>query len=250
MQKHLDKRGPDGKGHKDWIHAVSKTRMYKAQHPGWEFWQLGPHGQQNVSCADCHMPYESRGGMKYSSHHVTSPLEYIDKTCQVCHRQPAEELERAVKDRQHAIVKLRTKAENVLVKAHFETKAAMEEGATDTELENIRTLIREAQWRWDFAVASHGASFHAPLQVSNILGDSIDKAAQARLELSKVLAKHGFIGDVTLPDISTKAKAQKVIGLNMDKLNKEKADFLKNMVPKWDEEAEKRHKSWDEKKGI
>jgi nitrite reductase (cytochrome c-552) len=68
--------------------------------------------------------------------------------------------------------------------------------------------------------------------------------------LSKVLAKHGFIGDVTLPDISTKAKAQKVIGLNMDKLNKEKADFLKNMVPKWDEEAEKRHKSWDEKKGI
>ncbi len=31
----------------------------------------------------------------------------------------------------------------------------------------------------------------------------------------------------------------------MDKLNQEKADFLKNMAPKWDEEAKKRHESWD-----
>ena len=250
QEKHLNERGADGTGHNDWIHAVSKTRMYKAQHPGWELWQLGPHGKQNVSCADCHMPYESRGGMKYSSHHVTSPLDYIDKTCQVCHRQPEEELKKAVKDRQKSIKKLTAKAEELLVKAHFETKAAMEKGATDAELKNIRTLIRESQWRWDFSVASHGASFHAPLQVSNLLADSIDKAGKARLELSKVLAKHGFFGDVKLPDLSTKAKVQKEIGLNAAKMKEGKENFLKNMVPGWDEEAAKRHKSWDEKKGI
>ncbi len=245
LEKHLNKRGPDGTGHKDWIHAVSKTRMYKAQHPGWELWQLGPHGMQGVSCADCHMPYESRGGMKYSSHHVTSPLDYIDKTCQVCHRQPEEELRKAVKDRQASIKKLTVKAEELLVRAHFETKAATEEGATDAELENIRILIRESQWRWDFSVASHGASFHAPLQVSNLLADCIDKAGKARLELSKVLAKHGFLGDVKLPDLSTKAKVQKVIGLNAEKMKQGKESFLKTMVPKWDEEAKKRHESWD-----
>ena len=248
MQKHLDERGPDGNGHNDWIHAISKTRMYKAQHPGWEFWQQGPHGMRGVSCADCHMPYESRGGMKYSSHHVTSPLDYIDKTCQVCHRQSVEELKKAVQDRQASIIKLRTMAEELLVKAHFETKAAMDEGATDKELEHVRELIREAQWKWDVSVASHGASFHAPLQVSNLLGDCIESAGNARLELSKILAKHGFTGEVILPDISTKAKVQKLIGFNMDKLNKEKEEFLKNMVPKWDEEAAKRHESWDEKK--
>jgi len=249
MEQHLDERGPEGKGHNDWIHAVSKTRMYKAQHPGWELWQQGPHGMRGVSCADCHMPYESRGGMKYSSHHVTSPLDYIDKTCQVCHRQPVEELRKAVKDRQNSIIVLRTKAEELLVKAHFETKAAIEIGATDTELESARELIREAQWKWDYSVASHGASFHAPLQVSNLLGDCIDRAGKARLEVSKVLAKHGFTDEVILPDLSTKAKVQEIIGLNMDKLNSEKDDFLKNMAPKWDEEAAKRHKSWDEEKG-
>ncbi len=249
QEQHLNERGVDGKGHKDWIHAVSKTRMYKVQHPGWELWKLGPHGQRGVSCADCHMPYESRGGMKYSSHHVASPLEYVDKTCQVCHRQPEEELKKSVHDRQDAIAKLSRKAENLLVKAHFETKAAMEQGASDKELINARKLIRESQWRWDFAVASHGASFHAPLQVSGLLGDSIEKSAASRLELSKILAKHGFLGEVVLPDISTKAKAQKVIGLNAEKMKQGKEDFLKNMAPKWDQEAEKRHQSWDKKKG-
>jgi len=110
-----------------------------------------------------------------------------------------------------------------LVKAHLETKAAMDKGAADDELAGVRTLIRHAQWRWDFAAAGHGNAFHAPLETARILGTSIDKAQEARVRLAKILARHGMTGDVALPDTGTKAKAQKHIGLDMKKLAAEKS---------------------------
>jgi nitrite reductase (cytochrome c-552) len=60
--------------------------------------------------------------------------------------------------------------------------------------------------------------------------------------LAKVLAKHGFIGDVPMPDISTKAKVQKYIGLDMNTLNDNKKRFLQEIEPKWIEEARKKGK--------
>lgn len=30
-------------------------------------------------------PYKSEGGVKFSDHHIQSPLAMIDRTCQVCH---------------------------------------------------------------------------------------------------------------------------------------------------------------------
>ncbi|MFB3100619.1 MAG: ammonia-forming cytochrome c nitrite reductase subunit c552, partial [Gammaproteobacteria bacterium] len=42
------------------------------------------------------------------------------------------------------------------------------------------------------------------------------------------------------PDISTKEKAQKFIGLDMEFLNEDKQNFLKTTAVKWDEEAKKR----------
>ena len=67
-----------------------------------------------------------------------------------------------------------------------------------------------------FRVASHGGSFHAPQEIQRILSHGLDRAMQARLAVSKVLAKNGYTGDVPMPDISTKAKAQEYIGLDMD----------------------------------
>ena len=60
---------------------------------------------------------------------------------------------------------------------------------------------------------------------------------QARLAVSKVLAKNGYTGDVPMPDISTKAKAQEYIGLDMEKERKAKDKFLKTIVPEWLEKA-------------
>ena len=66
------------------------------------------------------------------------------------------------------------------------------------------------------AVASHGAAFHSPQEVTRILGSGLDKSTQARIQIMKVLAQLGYTQDVPMPDISTKAKAQQYIGLDME----------------------------------
>lgn len=43
-----------------------------------------------------------------------------------------------------------------------------------------------------------------------------------------------------MPDISTKEKAQKEIGLDIPKEEKAKKEFLKNIVPKWIKEAKEK----------
>ena len=65
------------------------------------------------------------------------------------------------------------------------------------------------------------------------MGDGIDYAGQARLKIAKVLAKHGFTGEVPMPDLSTKAKAQAYIGLDMDGMRQKKAKFMNDIVPQW-----------------
>ena len=85
--------------------------------------------------------------------------------------------------------------------------------------------------------ASHGGSFHAPQEIQRILSHGLDRAMQARLAVSKVLAKNGYTGDVPMPDISTKAKAQEYIGLDMDAERAAKEKFLKTTVPAWLEKA-------------
>ncbi len=82
---------------------MSKAPIIKAQHPDWELAQFGIHAQRGVSCADCHMPYKSEGGVKFTSHHVVSPLKNISGSCQVCHRESEETLRQNVYDRQDKV---------------------------------------------------------------------------------------------------------------------------------------------------
>ena len=232
----------DSIGFYDYIHPLSKTPILKAQHPGYEMSLQGIHGQRGVSCADCHMPYMSEGGVKFTDHHIMSPLAHIDRTCQVCHRQDAEVLRQNVYDRQAKCTEVRNRAEKELAAAHIEAKFAFEKGATDAEMKPVQDLLRKSQWRWDYAIASHGATFHAPQEVTRLLSHSVDYAQQARLLICKILAKHGFTGDVPMPDISTKAKAQAFIGLDMPTLKQKKQKFLDQVVPKWIDEAKKNGK--------
>lgn len=231
---------------KDWTHKISKAPMIKAQHPGYETYMHGIHAKRGVSCADCHMPYISEGGVKYTDHHVQSPLNAINRSCQVCHRQSEDELKRNVYSKQDKVFDLRMKAEKALVAAHVEAKKAWDLGAKQNEMNPILKLIRHAQWRWDYSVAAHGASFHASLEVTRILGTAIDKAGEARRLISKVLAKYGFTGEVKMPDLATKHLAQKYIGLNVAKMKSDKKVFLKTLVPEWDQKAKERHDKWDE----
>jgi nitrite reductase (cytochrome c-552) len=103
-------------------------------------------------------------------------------------------------------------------------------------MQPLLALIRQSQWRWDFCAASHGGSFHAPIEMASILSNGVMRGLEARIELAKVLAAMG-IDKVMVPDISTKAGAQKAIGLDMDALIKEKETFKKQILPIWDKSA-------------
>lgn len=232
----------DSIGFYDYIHPISKTPILKAQHPGYEISKQGIHAQRGVSCADCHMPYLQEGGVKFTDHQITSPLAKIDRTCQVCHRQSEEVLRQNVYDRQKMTRDKRTELEKQLAAAHIEAKFAWDKGATEAEMQPVLQLIRSSQWRWDYGFASHGASFHAPQEVMRIFSDGLIQAQEARRLIAKVLAKHGFTGDVPMPDISTKAKAQEYIGLEMKTLESKKQRFLNEVVPGWIDEAKKKEK--------
>jgi nitrite reductase (cytochrome c-552) len=104
----------------------------------------------------------------------------------------------------------------------------------------VLKLIRAAQWRWDYVTASHGAGFHAPVESARILGDTIQKGAEARVELIRILSRLGVSQPVSMPDISTKVKAQAYLGLDMKKLRDEKQVFLSTVVPEWDRKAKER----------
>ena len=220
----------DNANYTDWVHHLSKAPMLKAQHPDYEIFLLGPHAQRGLSCADCHMPYMSEGGIKYSNHQVMSPLKNVSSTCQTCHRDSEENLKNYVYQYQDKALEIRNRIEVELA------KAAWDNGADEAKMKESLKLIRQAQWRWDFAVASHGASFHAPVETQRILAHSLDRTLQAQLELQKVLFTLG-VADVKMPDISTKSKAQEYIGLDMKKLREDKDKWIKTTLPTWIEKA-------------
>lgn len=224
-------------GFSDYIHKLSKTPLLKAQHPDYELAQIGIHARRGVSCGECHMPYVEEEVRKYNNHHIQSPLAMIGKTCRSCHRQSEEELRQDVYTRQKKAMELRNNLEKELAKAHIEAKFAWERGATEKQMEPVLKLLRKAQWRWDFVIASHGASFHAPQEVQRILGDGLYKTMQARMAVKEVLNKYGFNNEVPMPDISTKEKAQKYIGLDIQSEIVAKNEFLKTVLPEWIEEA-------------
>jgi nitrite reductase (cytochrome c-552) len=234
----------DNIGFTDWTHALSKAPMLKAQHPDYEVYLTGVHANRGVSCADCHMPYISEGGQKFTNHHIQSPLNNISASCQVCHREETAQLIADVYTRQDKIIENRNVLEEVLVRTHVEAKKAWDLGATEDKMKEILQLIRQAQWRWDYAAASHGASVHSPVEISRIISAGIARAQESRIMLARVLAGLGYTGEVPYPDISSKDDAQEFIGLDMKTLNSEKKVFIDQIIPGWIEKGLEREKNY------
>ena len=218
--------------------------MLKAQHPGYELYMTGVHAARGVSCADCHMPFMSEGGQKYTDHHVQSPLNNVANSCQVCHREETEQLVRDVYERQDRIIVNRDKLEELLVRCHVEAKLAWELGATEEQMSPVLLDIRHAQWRWDYAAASHGGSFHSPVETSRVIASGIHIAQEGRIKLSRLLYSLGHLEEVPYPDISTKAMAQAYIGMDAATLKAEKEIFLQKVIPVWDEIAAERESAY------
>jgi len=234
----------DSIGFSDWTHSLSRAPMLKAQHSDYEVYLTGTHASRGVSCADCHMPFISEGGQKFTSHHIQSPLNNISNSCQVCHREETERLILDVYSRQDKIIENRNILETLLVRSHLEAKTAWDKGATEAEMKEILTDIRHAQWRWDFAAAGHGNSFHSPVETGRIISGGISIAQDARIKLARLLASKGYNEEIPYPDISTKLKAQEFIGLDVKRLNEEKSVFLETVVPDWIKQGKERENAY------
>ena len=237
MEKYYDE-----KGYKDFEHKLSKAPILKAQHPDYELFRTSIHFQRGLSCADCHMPYVREGGVKFTSHNVLgNPLDQIGVVCLNCHKESESEFRKLIGRKLERKMELGDKLTNVLATAHLEAKRAWELGATQEEMDPALQAIRKGQWRWDYAMASHGAFFHAPEEMLRILGAGLDFAQEARVTLRSVLTKYGE-GDYQAPDFSTKEKALAAAGLDelvAGKIGPKKA-FLDGLKKEWFKEAEKK----------
>ncbi len=220
----------------DWTHSLSDTPLLKAQHPGYEMFVTGIHYKRGLSCADCHLPYTQKGSIKFSTHHIQSPLDDIANSCLTCHRQSEEEFRNIVKEKLKRKDQLHVIAMNSLATAHLNAKKAWEVGATEEEMEPVLQMIRSGQWLWDFSIASHGSFFHAPEETLRLLAVANEKAQQANLMLTGVLAAHKVL-NYQVPDFSTKEKAQALAGVDLPMLIEEKLEFKNGLMKLWLEEA-------------
>jgi nitrite reductase (cytochrome c-552) len=194
-------------GFSDWTHPISGVKVIKLRHPDYEVWSQGIHAFRNVACADCHMPYRSEGGVKFTDHQVRSPLYNMANSCQVCHRWSEDEIKGRVTSMQDKTRELLIITERAVAEAHLAVGDAAKRGATDAELDDARHTLRRAQMYWDYVAANNGMGFHAPQECARVLAKATNLAQECRLVTERARMKHGATGGFVMPDISTKEKA-------------------------------------------
>ena len=185
-------------------------------------------------------PQQRKQLPQFTDHHIQSPLNNIENSCFVCHRESTEDLVSDVYERQRKVREGTGALQRYLAKAHLEAERAWELGATQEQMADIQMGIRHAQWRWDYAVASHGAAFHAPLETSRIVTTALSIIQETRIELALLLQSLGQEGPVEMPDLNSKPALQAYVGIDIDdeRINKER--FLQEIVPRWLEEGRER----------
>ncbi|MCL1060296.1 ammonia-forming cytochrome c nitrite reductase subunit c552 [Shewanella gelidimarina] len=219
----------------EWIHPISQTPILKARHPEFEHWSRSKHAEAGVTCITCHMPEtKDEQGNTFTSHKVGKALEHFDQVCQNCHKSEQKIISSLAKNKATINAKAR-EVEGLLVKAHYEAGAAWDAGATWPLMNDAIMAIRHSQWRWDFAMASHGLYAHNPEEGNALLDTALKQVKYARTSLAEILNKFD-VKSVSYPDISSKASAHAAVGIELEKLTEAKKKFIKEEVDEnWSE---------------
>jgi nitrite reductase (cytochrome c-552) len=190
----------------DWIHGVSGAPMLKAQHPEFELWSYGTHGEADVSCADCHMPYDRVEGRKITNHAWGSPLERAASTCRVCHAdRTALELTTRVEDIQERHLAAVADAQEISVDAHYYVNRLITADADPDVIETTQQLVRQGQWFWDIIAAENSDGFHNP----NGGMDAIRRSSNASNEAIRIATAELVRLDVDLEELRSEIDAAK-----------------------------------------
>ena len=159
----------------DFSNKISGVKVIKVQHPELETY-LGEGSQHRgkFTCADCHMgDLKTADGKTTKNHYLTSPLDNEDllkNTCSECHT----DLKAEVQAIQDAVVKRTVKIADQLVTLHQKIGEAAASGKySDSELAEMRSLARDAQFYWDFVFVENSNGAHN----SKLTNECLDKAA-------------------------------------------------------------------------
>lgn len=172
---------PDGSvGFSDWIQESTGAHLLKAQHPELETFLSGPHAGA-LNCADCHMPIvKSENGTVYHSHDLVSPLdsrELLD-SCVRCHGDT--DMTSYVRQIQESVTKRENEVGNKLSDFKDALAAAVAEGSrSESELDTLRKLYREAQWFFDFCYVENAEGAHNSSLANRCLDTAEAKIALA-----------------------------------------------------------------------
>lgn len=170
----------DEDGFVEWTHPDSGTPLIKARHAEYETFMGSTHQTAGLACADCHMPYQKMGNTKVTSHNWTSPLNNIEESCMVCHREGSDWLKSRVEDTQQKTKETQDRAGNTVVKAIDEIKIARATPGVNAELlQQADETLRKGFWYLDYVMVTNGYGFHNPTDTMNNLGKAIDYAHQA-----------------------------------------------------------------------
>ncbi len=213
----------------EWIHPISQAPMLKARHPEYETWSRSRHAQVGVTCITCHMPKrQSDEGVHYHEHRILSRSDDLKAVCHQCHGEKGTQWEHIQKEKM-AIARQRDEVEALLVKAHYEAGALWQAGAQWSQMDPALMAIRHSQWRWDFAVASHGLFAHNPSEARVVLASAKNLVIHARRLLAALMNEFS-IEQVAYPDLSSKKTAQQAVGLDMTAIKREKAEYIRQEI--------------------
>lgn len=164
----------------DWVQEATGTKMLKAQHPEFETYLQGQHAAV-LNCADCHMAIEQADdGTIYHSHYLASPLENetLLSSCAECHA--GTDVVNMVRRLQDRVTARETEVGNKLSELKDTLAQAVAEGKmSETELDAVRKLHREAQWFFDFCYVENSEGAHNSELAFSCLDTSEAKIAEA-----------------------------------------------------------------------
>lgn len=166
----------DGKLFVDYTNPRTGVQQIKVQHPEFEtFLGEGSQHRGTYTCADCHMyTAVAEDGSTYPNHNLTSPLdnpELIENECSKCHTDLVSEVHEVQE-------KIEARTYSIGYELEFLTEMlaeAVESGNyTETQLDEIRAIARDAQFYWDFVFVENSEGAHNPTLTEQCL----DKAEE------------------------------------------------------------------------
>lgn len=175
----------------DYTNPSTGVKQLKAQHPEVQMFADSVHQQEGLTCADCHMErLTDENGNEYTSHEIVNPTESETIRTTVCAKCHSNANDGGLMERLNSVTSsVEAREDEVgeeLKDLTEKLTAAVSSGQyTDEELDQVRSLNRDAQWYWDFEYVENSSGYHNHSKATSCLDKAEDLTQQAIALLNK-----------------------------------------------------------------